>query len=268
VIAESSLSKPLVHYQNGGTGTATVRRAHHVIALLIIADHDVTPISDQTMERYQSTTINPPPVRQTSLSDRDWDKCGLPISVGAWCAASMNSGSSSRDGGGVKASARDSADQGVSHRSDLLRDQRQAIRRRLWILNATLESLPAKIELACGQSGVLAGMHGPDQPQHAGDEPGDLLPVLRAEVTLGGWRARWKLARLRSRADRAERRATVAIQNASASCGAALEAVLHAAIARGKADEACRRPGCAPAPRGCDHGDDRKIIDLLERNSS
>jgi len=142
------------------------------------------------------------------------------------------------------------------------------IRRKLWILNATLDSLPAKIELACGQSGVLAGMHGPDQPQHAGDEPGDLLPVLRAEVTLGGWRARWKLARLRSRADRAERRATVAIQNASASCGAALEAVLHAAIARGKADEACRRPGCAPAPRGCDHGDDRKIIDLLERNSS
>jgi hypothetical protein len=188
------------------------------------------------MERQQSRTIDPPPVRRGSLSDSDWNNCGISISVDAWSAAPMSSGPSPKDGGAVKTTGSDAGDEGVSRRSDSLRDQVQSIRRRLWILNATLESLPARIELACRKSGVPSGGDGPDQPQRIRDQPADLRPALKAEEAPGGWRARWKLARLRSRAERAERRAAVAIHDASASFGAALDAVLHAAIARVQAD--------------------------------
>ena len=41
--------------------------------------------------------------------------------------------------------------------SDSLRDQLLAIRRRLWIVNATLESLPAKIEQTYRNRSVVAG---------------------------------------------------------------------------------------------------------------
>jgi hypothetical protein len=222
-----------------------------VIVSLIIGKHDATPVSDPTMERHQASTIDPPPVRQRSLSDRDWDKCGGTISVDAWSAASMISGASPRDGG-VTTSGRDSVDSGICRPSDSLRNRLQAIRRRLWILNATLESLPAKVELVSRQSGVLAGEYGPDQRQDTRDEPGDERLALKGEGALSGWRARWKLARLRSRADRAERRAAVAIHDASASFGAALEAVLHAAIARVKADEAGLNSCRPPTSRRCD----------------
>ena len=55
-----------------------------------------------------------------------------------------------------------------------------------------------------------------------------------------GWPARWNRARLRARADRAERRAAVAMNKASVALSDAFEAVLQAACARIKADEACR----------------------------
>ena len=89
----------------------------------------------------------------------------------------------------------------------------------------------------------------------AADDPATTVRHSRPIGALGGWRARWKLARLRSRADRAERRAAVAIHDASDSFGAALEAVLHA-HARVKADQACVFPA-APAPRSRDQSDDR-----------
>jgi hypothetical protein len=268
LIAESSFSKRLRLYRSRGTGTATVQRAHHVIASLIIGDHHVTPASDQTMELSQSKVISPQSVRSGFLSDRDWDKCAGIISVDAWSVASMDSGLRNRDGGGVKTSATNSVDRGVSQCPDHRRHQLQAVRRRLWILSATLESLPAKIELAGRTSGVLAEGDGPDQAQHGRGEPGDLGMARKADGILGGWWARWRLAWLRSRADRAERSAAVAIHDASASFGAALEAVLHAAVARVKADGACRGPCCIPAPWSRDQGDDRHTVDLLERNSS
>jgi len=153
-------------------------------------------------------------------------------------------------------------------RTNSLADQLQDIRRRLWILSGSLASLPGRIDLACRKNGVLTAGHEPNGPQHNGDEPGDIRPASEAEGVLGGWRARWKRARLRSRASGAERHAAVAIHDASASFAAALEAVLHAAIARAKADGACDLPCCAPAPRRRDQGDDRMAIALLERNSS
>ncbi len=118
-----------------------------------------------------------------------------------------------------------------------MRDQLQAIRRRLWILSATLEYLPAKIELAYRARIEVAGRDGTDHSRPISDQPSDGPPVVKAPAALRGWLARWKLARLRARADRAERRAAAAIGDASASFAQALQAVLLAAIARVKADE-------------------------------
>jgi hypothetical protein len=166
--------------------------------------------------------------------------------------APMLFGLSPRNERGIKTSGRHSVDQGVSRRSDLLQERLHAIRRRLWILSATLECLPAKFELARRKSGVFAGGDGPDLLQDTHDEPGNERPTLKDQGALGGWLARWKLARLRSRAERADRRAAVALHNASASFSAALEAVLTAALASVKADEACLGPCSAPSPRRCD----------------
>jgi hypothetical protein len=225
---------------------------HHVIASLIIGDHDVTPVSDQTMERHQSRTIAPKPVRRGFLSDRDWDKCAEIISADAWFAAAMNSGPSPREGGGVEASARDSMEESVTHRSLAMGDQLQAIRRRLWILSATLESLSAKIELAIRKKSEVAGGDGPGRLRHSPDAPYDERLALPSAGFVASWWARRRLARLRSRADRADRRAAVAINDASASFSAVLGAVLEAAIARVKADEACLSSCSAPGPRVCD----------------
>jgi hypothetical protein len=83
---------------------------------------------------------------------------------------------------------------------------------------------------------VVAGNDGSERPRNTPGSRNEQL-TLTAKGTVGGWWAAWKLARLRSRADRAERRAVVAIHDASASFGTALEGVLDAAIARMKADE-------------------------------
>jgi hypothetical protein len=107
----------------------------------------------------------------------------------------------------------------------------RALHRRLWILNATLESLPRKIE-------DIAQAKGKDSyVMSAG------IPSVSAETrpfadsTIEGWRARRRRAQLRSRAERADRRAARAIAEASDSFGTALEAVLLAAAARIKAEE-------------------------------
>jgi hypothetical protein len=139
-------------------------------------------------------------------------------------------------------SGNNSADRAAFCPSRPLLEQLVAIRRRLWILNATLESLPAKIELAYRKRSDLAGGDGPDDPRHSPDASGDERTALKDGGPVGGWLARRKLARLRSRVDRAERRAAVAINDASASFGVALEAVLDAFIACVKADEACLDP--------------------------
>jgi hypothetical protein len=204
------------------------------------------------MERYRSSTTDLPHVRNERWSDRDLDECGGRISVDAGPASAMVPGPSPRDGGGVKTSGKNSADRVVFRSSDPVQELLQAIRRKLWILNASLESLCAKIEPAYRKRYEAAGRDGPDQHRHSPAESGDERMALKAWGAVGGWRARRKLARLRSRADRAERRAAVAINGASASFGVALEAMLQAAIARLKADEACLGPCRPPTSRRCD----------------
>ncbi len=141
------------------------------------------------------------------------------------------------------------------NRSNSLRDQLPAIRRRLWILNATLESLPAKIELAYRLRSEVANGDGPDQPWNRPDACGNQRLTFKAKRAIGGWWARWKLARLRSRADWAERRAVIAIHDASNSFSSALDAVLHAAIARVTADDVCLDPShIRPCRRAAEDG--------------
>ena len=122
--------------------------------------------------------------------------------------------------------------------SDSLRDQLLAIRRRLWIVNATLESLPAKIEQTYRQRSVIAVGDESAQRRKNSDTILDEAVGLETDKAAVGWWARCKLARLRSRASRAEARAAAALYDASVSFGEALEAVLQAAVARVKADEA------------------------------
>jgi hypothetical protein len=196
------------------------------------------------MERHRSRSTDPPHGSAERWSDRNRDECRPIKSVDAWPAATGIPGPSARPVGDVQTSGRDSVDPGCFFPSDSLRDQLQAIRRRLWILNATLESLPAKIELAYRLRSQVASRDGQGQPRNTSDGSGDKRLTFTAKGAHGGWLARWKLARLRSRADRAERRAVAAIHDASAAFGAALNAVLHAAIARVKADDACRDPSC------------------------
>jgi hypothetical protein len=190
------------------------------------------------MECHRSRTSDLPHGSDELWWDREWDECEGSISVDARPAAATIPCPSPHDGGRVKTSGKDSADWAAFCPSRPLHEQLQAIRRRLWILNATLESLAAKIELADRRRSEVAGGDGPDQPRHSPDASGDERKVLNGGGAVGGWRARWKLARLRSRADRAGRRAAVAINDASTSFGLALKAVRDASIAREKADEA------------------------------
>jgi hypothetical protein len=138
----------------------------------------------------------------------------------------------------MKPRARESAAEDHFIPSDSLGDQLLAIRRRLWIVCATLESLPARIEQTyCSRSSITGG----DRcfsVTNTSDHPCNASPVPEQPKTAAGWWARWKLSRLRSRASRAERQAAAALYDASVSFGEALEAVLQAAVARVKADEA------------------------------
>jgi hypothetical protein len=141
----------------------------------------------------------------------------------------------------------DSFEHGLSHCSTPLRIPLGAIRRKLWILNTKLQSLPAKIELIYRQSGEWVNVDGLERCMH--DGVGLAKERLNGRRGLGCWPAKWNRARLRARADRAERRAAVAMNKASVSLSDAFEAVLQAACARIRADEACRNITETPTPR-------------------
>ena len=145
--------------------------------------------------------------------------------------------SESRDEGGVKTSGKDSAD-GPCSAPPTPCGNNSRPSGEAWILNAMLESLSSKVERGDRKRSEVASGDGPDQPRRSPDASGD-----------SGWHSRLggsrRLAspvearRLRSRADRAERHAAVAINDASVSFRVALEAMRNASIARMKADEAC-----------------------------
>ena len=141
----------------------------------------------------------------------------------------------------------DSFEHGLSHCSASLRISLGAIRRKLWILNTKLQSLPAKIELIYRQSGEYVKVDGLERSM---DDGVGLAKKRRSgRRGRGCWPAKWNRARLRARADRDERRAVVAMNKASASLSDAFEAALQAACARMRADEACRNITQTQAPR-------------------
>jgi hypothetical protein len=140
----------------------------------------------------------------------------------------------------------DSFEDGLSHCSTPLRIPLGAIRRKLWILNTRLQLLPAKIELIYRQSGEWVNVDGLER---CIDGVGLAKERLNGRRGLGCWPAKWNRARLRARADRAERHAVVAMNKASVSLSDAFEAVLQAACARIRADEACRNITETPTPR-------------------
>ncbi len=132
----------------------------------------------------------------------------------------------------------DAFEHGLSRCSASFRISVVALRRKLWILNARLHSLPAKVELVYRQSGEW--VHVDEFEPCTRDGVGLAKKLLRGGKGLGCWPAKWNCARLRARADRAERRAVVAMNRASDSLSEAFEAVQQAACARIKAHDACR----------------------------
>jgi hypothetical protein len=211
--------------------------------------HDVKRGWDQTMERHHSKTIAPTPVCREIPSNRDPDEMAGIVVGDARSAAPTKSGPSTSDRGRGSPSTSDSIDHGLSDFSAPLNDQLRAIRRKLWILNATLDSLPTKIEMAYQQSAESVEML--DRSVHTCDGLANEGFTLKGNKILGSWPARWKCARLRARAARAERRAAVAINNLSDSLGRARETVQQYARARAKADESCRNVIRTSSSRDC-----------------
>ena len=113
----------------------------------------------------------------------------------------------------------------------------RVLHRRLWILNATFESFLARVEWASRRDD-----DGSDDTATAERLSGRTSPRERA--TMADLPARWRLARLRSRADRAEARAAVAIERAAATLALADAAVRDATEARARTDAAGPGPSC------------------------
>ena len=179
-------------------------------------------------------------------------------------AAVLISGRVSREGGGASSPGRDPVETGIRRPCDSLREQLQVIRRGLWIVNARLESLSVRLALAHHQRREATGKIGHDLSRPSTDPLGDERLVSRSQGLLGRWWARRRQARLNSRARRAERRAVAAISDASVSINTALEAVLHAAFARVRAEEAYLNSGLSTTPRSCDCCEDHLTISHRE----
>jgi hypothetical protein len=128
---------------------------------------------------------------------------------------------------------------------DPLESHFRALHRRLWILNATLETLPRKIEEIAQTKGCECIRKSAGPPSGPSERSPSPNPAPSGQTPVGGsaierWRARRRRAHLKLRAELADRRAASAIEAASVSFTRALEAVLLAAAARIKAEEAGR----------------------------
>ncbi len=217
-------------------------------------------VGAKIMERHLSKTIAPTPVCRELPSNRDSDEMAGILVGDARSAAPMKFGPSSSDRGRGNPSTSDSVDQGLSDFSAPLNDQLRAIRRKLWVFTATLESLRAKIEMAYHPSGARIESDTLDRSVHTCDGLANDGFALQGKRILASWPARWKCVRLRARAVRAERQAAVAMNNASASLSHAFEAVLEYTLARAKADESCRNITRTSPSRDCNQGDFRKEL--------
>ena len=203
------------------------------------------------MERHNSRTIAPTTVCRELLSNCNSDEMAGIVVGDARSAAPTRSGLSTSDRGRGIAPTSDSVQQDLSEFSAPLDDQLRAIRRKLWIFNTTLNSLPAKIQMACRQSGEWVETEVLDRSVHTCDGLAKGGVALKSKKVLSYSPADWKCARLRARAIRAERHAAVAMNNASASLRDAFEAVLQYACARAQADDYCRNINRTPTPPGC-----------------
>jgi hypothetical protein len=201
--------------------------------------HDVTTAPDRLVERLQARIIDLARVFSRPLSDRDGGEHSRQAPIDPSVDAAIVPSARRRILTGINVSGRDFQVDEVCIPSDSLRDQLVAIRRRLWIVNATLETLPAKIEQTYRAKMLRARGHESAERGNVSENSNDERLALDCYPTEAGWWARRKLTKLRSRASRAESRAAAALYDASVSFGEALEAVLKAAVARVKADEAC-----------------------------
>jgi hypothetical protein len=202
-------------------------------------------------KRHHSKTIARIPVCRDLTSNRDSDEIDGIVVGDARSAAPTKVGpsTSGRDRGNPSTSQ--SVDKRLSDFSAPLNDHLRAIRRKLWIFNATLDSLPTTIEMAYQQSAECVEREMLDRSVHTCDGLANEGFALKGKKILESWPARWKRARLRARAVRAERHAAVAMNNASDSLGHAFEAVQQYARARAEADESCRNIIRTSASRDC-----------------
>jgi hypothetical protein len=184
------------------------------------------------MERHESAVTDLSRVAHETQPDRREGRSTRAPSI-----AARNSGSSPGNRGLIEAWEKDSANPGAFQTSDRLCHQLHAIRRRLWILSAALESMRAKIEPGYRRQSDGASEAARDRPSRALSAFGDEGREAHSEDFAGSWWARRQRNRLMARANRAERRAAAAMQLASASVAAALEAASQAAVARAKANE-------------------------------
>jgi hypothetical protein len=153
------------------------------------------------MERHQSKTNDFPSAPGNSSSSCDRLECKGNSSVYQNLAAVMVPGRSRREAR-ILAPGRDNPAPDAFVPSDSLRDQLQAIRRKLWIINTTLESLPAKIEQTYRKRSAIGGGNGSDHAPVTSDLTSDEPLALVGRKAKGGWWASWKLNKLRSLASR------------------------------------------------------------------
>jgi hypothetical protein len=191
------------------------------------------------MERKQLPATELPPLLANRLSTGTVEERRLRGGAEGGLDSVFHSSQCGLNGAGLAAPPHGAPVEDSFIPSESLRDQLLAIRRRLWIVNATLESLPAKIEQTYQtRNTFLGGDRCVRECNPADRSCPEARSAKRRDSVAPLW-ARWRLAKLRSRAVRAERRAAAALYTASVSFGEALEAVLLAAVARVKADEAC-----------------------------
>jgi hypothetical protein len=139
------------------------------------------------MERHHSKTIAPTPVCRELPSNRDSDEMAGIVVGDARSAAPTKFCPSTSDRGRGNPSTSDSVDQGLSDFSAPLNDQLRAIRRKLWIFNATLDSLLTRFEMSYEQSAECVGREMLDRSVHTCDGLATEGLTLKGKKILGSW---------------------------------------------------------------------------------
>ncbi len=156
-----------------------------MFASLKLCAHDLTPGCDQTMERHHSKTITPTPVCRELPSNLDSDEMAGIVVGNSHSAAPTKFGPSTNDRGRGNRSTCDSVEQGLFDFSAPLNGQLRAIRRKLWIFNVTLDSLPTTTETAYQQSAECVEREMLDRSVHTCDGFANEGFTLKGKKMLG-----------------------------------------------------------------------------------